>query len=71
MALAKRLAANLHRILYGEYNFTRKKVFGASRAMPVSHAIEKCAQLLLYWYLAERGIQRHCPIRTDAHVSIV
>lgn len=74
MTLAKRLLANWHRILCSKvrvYDFTRRKVFRTSRAMPVSHAKEKCAQLLVYWYLAERGNQRHCPTRPVPHVSIL
>lgn len=72
MTLAKRLLANRHRILCGKvYDFTRRKVFRTSRATPVSHAKEKCAQLLVYWYLAERGNQKHCPTRTVPHVSIL
>jgi hypothetical protein len=72
MTLAKRLLANWHRILCGKvYDFTRRKVFRTSRAMPVSHAKEKCAQLLVYWYLAERGNQIYCPTRPVPHVSIL
>ena len=72
MTLAKRLLANWHRILCGQvYDFTRRKVFRTSRAMPVSHAKEKCAQLLVSWYLAERGNQGHCPMRPVPHVSIL
>ena len=68
----QRLLAIRHHTLCGKiYNFTRRKVFRASRAMPVSHAKEKCAQLLVYWYLAERGNQRHCPRRPVPHVSIL
>jgi len=72
MTVAKRLLAYRHRILCGKvYDFTRRKVLRTSRAMPVSHAKEKCAQLLVYWYLAERGNQRHCPTRPVPHVSFL